>query len=361
MISDRPYSEFSSRLHEVAVRRDIPLAGAIELTARCNLRCVHCCIRDSSQEDGLTFSVLCRILDEIAEAGCLWLLLTGGEPLLREDFWDIYAYAKRKGLLITLFTNGTLVSESAAAFLARSRPFSVEITLYGATKQTYEAMTGVDAYDACISGIKLLVKHRVPLSLKTMVTTVNRHELEQMKEFAQSLGLRFKYDPVIRPRLNGSKAPYNVRLPADEVAAFDIVDERRRNEWIQLRREFRAPLTGEYLFNCGAGRSNFHITPDGKLLMCSFVPEPSLDLRTNSFASGYRLFAEARQRRPVGKNPCAECEHLIFCDSCPGVSMLEGDKSGETPVAYYCSVAQRRAEYFLHEADDGEEEGLGQA
>src|SRR6185503_239215 len=95
-----------------------------------------------------------RILDQMAAAGCLWLLYTGGEILARRDFLDIYTHAKRNGFLITLFTNGTMITEKVADYLAEWRPFSVEITVYGRTRATYERLTGVPgSYDKCMRGI----------------------------------------------------------------------------------------------------------------------------------------------------------------------------------------------------------------
>ncbi|MBI5233127.1 MAG: radical SAM protein [Deltaproteobacteria bacterium] len=359
MIKAIDYSAFSLSLHEAALQKDIPLDGTLELTAHCNLNCVHCYIRDDSRKDELTYTEICRILDEITDAGCLWLLLTGGEPLVRKDFFDIYKYAKQKGLIITLFTNGTLITEETAIFLKKWTPFSVEITLYGATREVYEAMTGAPgSYDACVNGIKLLVKHGVPLSLKTMVTTINKHELLEIKRFAEGLGLKFRYDPIINPRLDGSKSPYDVRVTADEVVEFDINDEERTREWIELYEKFYGPASAEHLFNCGVGKSSFHITPSGRLQVCELVPRPDYDLRRNSFVDGYSLFPGIRSKRLKGAETCAGCEYILICDNCPGFSMLEGDNDGERPVDYHCRTASKRAGHIKMESDYGKEKNL---
>src|SRR5439155_23363128 len=109
-----------------------------------------------------------RILDELANTGCLWMLYTGGEIFARRDFLEIYGYAKRKGFLITLFTNGTLITARVADILAVARPFSIEITLYGRTRETYEQLTGIPgSFDKCMRGIDLLLERGLPLKLKT--------------------------------------------------------------------------------------------------------------------------------------------------------------------------------------------------
>ena len=176
-LSDLGYGEFSEWLHRKVGDQRIPISGSLEVTLRCNLRCQHCYIpgerRLSRKERELSLGEIQRILDEITDAGCLWLLLTGGEPLLRRDFLDIYTYAKRKGLLLTFFTNGTLVTRRIADHLAEWRPFNIEITLYGATQETYERVTGIPgSYTRCRRGIDLLLERNLPLGLKTMVMTL---------------------------------------------------------------------------------------------------------------------------------------------------------------------------------------------
>jgi MoaA/NifB/PqqE/SkfB family radical SAM enzyme len=171
------YSDFSLRLHQRVVATRTPANGTIEVTRRCPLACVHCYnnlpIGDREARAGeLTYEEHCRILDEITGAGCLWLLYTGGEIFVRRDFLDIYRYAKKKGLLITLFTNGTLITPEIADYLQKWRPFSVEITLYGRTKETYEKITRVPgSYEKCVQAIRLLMDRNLPLKLKTMALT----------------------------------------------------------------------------------------------------------------------------------------------------------------------------------------------
>jgi len=211
----------------------IPLTGSMELTWRCNLRCAHCYITASSSYGALaggrpelSTAEFCRVIDEVAAEGCLSLLLTGGEPLLRSDFLDIYRHAKRRGILLTLFTNGTLLNKKIVDELREWPPRRVEITLYGRTQETYERVTGVPGSHArCMAGIELLLEHQVPLQLKTMVMTLNRHELDAMKAFAAGLGLEFRYDALLNGCLDGSDGPLKYRVPPEEVVALDAADE----------------------------------------------------------------------------------------------------------------------------------------
>ena len=225
-------------MHRKMIAAGLPLSGTIEVTRRCPLTCAHCYNnlpmgdRGAAQRE-LSCDEHCRLLDEIADAGCLWLLYTGGEIFARRDFIDIYSYARRRGLLITLFTNGTLITPALADRLVEERPFAIEITLYGRTRETYERLTGIPgSYDRCLRGIRLLQERGLPLSLKTVAVTINKHEVFAMQRFAEEeLGLAFKFDAMMNPRLDCSRAPLGVRLTPEECVSFDVADPKRMDEW----------------------------------------------------------------------------------------------------------------------------------
>ena len=171
--------------------------------------------------------------------GGLWLLYTGGEIFGRPDFMNIYARAKSLGFFITLFSNATLISEGIADALAEAPPFAIEVTLYGATQATYEAMTGVPgSFRQCLRGISLLLERNLPLKLKTVATRLTRHEIGQMKELARGMGVEFKFDAMINPRIDCSQSPLAVRLSPEEIVSLDLEDEERREGWRLLQQRF---------------------------------------------------------------------------------------------------------------------------
>lgn len=346
------YTEFSKRFHGKLAGKRMPIDGSLELTFRCNLRCVHCYLGDARAgipgREELSYAEICDLLDQIVDEGCLWLLLTGGEPLLRADFLDIYTYAKRKGLLITLFTNGTLITPRIADFLEEWQPFVVEITLYGRTKETYERVTGVPgSYERCLRGIELLHERGLPLRLKTMAMTLNKHEIWAMKEYAESLGVDFRFDPLISACLDGSQRPTELRIAPEEAVQFDLADDKRLERWLDYCDRFWGPPSnGRYLFVCGAGLTRFHIDPYGELSICMSYRNESYDLRSGSFYEGWRDFIpRVRYQKPEGDYTCLECDLISICGQCPGWAQLEHGDS-QTPVPYLCQVAHLRAEAF---------------
>ena len=134
---------------------------------------------------------------------------------------------------MTLFTNGTMITPRIADTLVEYRPFAVEITLYGRTRETYERLTGVPgSYDRCLRGIALLKERGLPLTVKTVAVSLNRHEIGAMKEFVEGeLGVPFRFDAMMTPRIDCSQSPLEVRLTPEEIVGLDLADAARREEW----------------------------------------------------------------------------------------------------------------------------------
>jgi radical SAM protein with 4Fe4S-binding SPASM domain len=349
------YGEFSQTFHLRTMAQHLPLNGTIEVTRRCPLTCVHCYNnlpmgdREAASSE-LTYEEHCRILDELADAGCLWLLFTGGEIFARRDFLQIYTYAKRKGFLITLFTNGCLVTPRIADYLAEWRPFSIEITLYGRTKETYERLTGIPgSYEKCLRGIDLLLERKLPLLLKSVAVTMNVHELRDMQQFAGELGVEFKFDSMMNPRIDCSQSPLAVRLSPEQCVALDVEDPRRVQEWRKFARDYVGPANPpervEEIYFCGGGVTSFAIDPQGGLSICVLSHADKFDLRTGSLEDAWKALGDVRRRKVTRPTKCTECELKSMCGMCPANGELEnGDP--EAPVDFLCQVAHLRAYAF---------------
>lgn len=342
-----PYHKFSKRIHDKVVAKRILLGGGIEPTFRCNLKCAHCYVAHDPKKKEMTYEEICHILDEITEAGCLWLLITGGEPFVRGDFLDVYTYAKKKGLLITLFTNGTLITPKVADYLKEWPPFVVEITLYGITKETYERVTDVaGSFERCMKGIDLLLERKIPLKLKTTVMTLNQNELWEIKKYVEDLGVKFRFDAVLNPKLDGSKEPCKLRIPPEEVVELDLADAKRLKEWKKFCQKFWGPAKSDRLYTCGAGLTSFHIDPYGQMSICAMSRSPSYDLLQKSLQDGWHDSVDRiRKEKPKGDYRCAKCDLLSLCDYCPGWAQLENGNP-EMSVEYPCKIAHLRAEAF---------------
>ncbi len=289
--------ELSRRFWAKLGERPFPLACQWELTCLCNLRCVMCytdCFNTPERvRQELSFHEIVRIMDEIHDAGCLELCLTGGEPLARRDFWDIYAHAKQTGFLVTVFTNGTLVTEQIADGWVEIPPSMIEISLHGLTKASFETITrGPGSHDRCLAGIRLILARRLPLTLKTTGLTLNHGEILAIKEFVNRLGaeygttVQYKFGSDIRLRLDGSEDVAQYQLPADQVSAIEEADPDFHAE--RSRRNRQEEESGHQgTSRCGGGLHRFHIDAYGRLQLCSGNRKASYDLRTGSFHEGF--------------------------------------------------------------------------
>jgi radical SAM protein with 4Fe4S-binding SPASM domain len=301
-----------------------------------------------ARKQELTFDEHVRLLDELVEMGCLWILYTGGEVFARKDFLDIYTEAKKRGFLITLFTNGTLITPKIADFLMEYRPFAIEITLYGATKRTYEALTQIPgSFDRCMRGIRLLKERGLPLALKTVPTTVNYHEVFEMKRFAEEdLGVEFKFDPLVNPRTDCSQSPLAVRLTPEQAVNLEFRDRLRRSEYRKLAVAELAEKSGPQnpkVYTCGGGQNGCAIDPTGHMSICVLSQKDGYELRDGSFAEGWSgRIGEIRKSERVRQTICSNCKIQTLCSMCAAMGELENGDA-ESPVEFLCQVAHLRA------------------
>jgi radical SAM protein with 4Fe4S-binding SPASM domain len=351
------YQDWSLSVHDRVVAKRVPIDGSMEVTRRCNLACVHCYnnlpLNDQqAHRTELTLGEHCRLLDEMAAQGCLWLLYTGGEIFVRKDFLEIYAYAKKAGFLITLFTNATLITPRVAEYLAAWSPFSVEVSLYGRTAATHDSVTGVaGSFERTISGVRLLMEVGLPPILKAMVIRPNRHEIWDLKRFVEEeLGLEFRFDAMINPRTDSSLAPLDARLSPREVVELDLKEPNRKNEWVKFCEHFKRPAPsaeeGVELYACGGSHNAFAIDASGKLSTCVIWHGETYDLRKGNFKEGWEEFLlKVSRKKATRKTKCLACELRNMCGMCPANGVLEcGD--AEDPVDFLCQVAHLRAYAF---------------
>jgi len=348
------YQEFSEVLHERFSGKRTPVEVSIEVTRRCPLDCLHCYNNlpmgdQAARRSEMTLAEHCALLDELAAAGCMWILYSGGEIFARKDFLDIYTEAKKRGFLITLFTNGILINERIADHLAKYPPFSVEITLYGATRETYEALTQLrGSFDRCMRAIDLLLERNLPLKLKTVPTSINKHEVYEMKRYSESRGVEFKFDPLVNPRIDCSQSPLAVRLSPEEAVSLEFRDARRKDDYRRMaEREFAAgakdvdPEATRYF--CGGGVNGCAVDPSGTMTICVISHQQGYNIREGSFREGWEgRMQEIRAQKKTRPSICDRCQISTLCSMCPANGELENGDA-ESPVEFLCQVAHLRA------------------
>jgi len=339
------YGAFSATLHERQSGERVPLQVSIEVTRRCPLECLHCYNNlpmgdlDAKRRE-MTKEEHFRVLDELVEMGCFWILYTGGEIFARKDFLEIYTYAKKKGFLI---------NEQIADYLAEWPPFAIEITLYGRTRETYESLTMIPgSYERCLRGIGLLKERNLPLKLKTVATSINKHEVMAMRRFAEEeLGVEFKMDGQINPRIDCSQSPLAVRLTPEELVALDMSMPKGMSEYRRLAtRDLERPPNLSQIdtvYYCGGGMNGFAINAYGEIGICVISQQETFTVRDTGVMKVWdeSLLALRNQKR-TRTTKCVECRIQSLCSMCPANGEMEnGDR--ENPVGFLCHVAHLRA------------------
>jgi len=337
---------FVTNIWGTAQTERLPILGSIELTRRCNLRCPYCYVgfaRDTPSKNEMRREEIFSIFDQIAEKGCLFLTLSGGEPFARDDFRSIYRYALQKGLLITIFTNGTLIDRDMADFLADYPPYFIDITIFGATEEIYENVSGVKgSYRRCRETIKLLEERSIPFGLKSVINTINHPEIWKMKEFAEGIGKEFRFDTLICPGLNGDQHTTDYRLSPREIIKLDYQDPKKWQEWVSFDCRQWGPVQSDKLYKCGGGLYSFHISSSGKLGLCVLDTNFRYDLIKGSFQEGWDQFIPSvREKISQNPNKCTSCEIRALCSICPAWSTLETG-SPEKSVKFLCLIAHFR-------------------
>lgn len=336
--------QFWRELHARVNRERIPFAGSLALTHHCNLACAHCYARETgTHATELTTAQWLNIIDQIRNAGCLYLLLTGGEPLLHPDFARIYSHAKQSGFLVTVFSNGTMIARDTIELFAALPPYQVEISIYGASAAVHDRVTGVPgSFEQTRRGIEALLAHKIRLRLKSVLMTLNDTEFPAMEEWAARLGVRFRFDPAIFPAISGDKSPVELRVAPERAVELEMADPERVRSWREFLQQFSNTPDNHQLYNCGSGINTFHVDPQGWLYPCLMVRHTRYSLVTGNFKDGWaHAFNDFRKAPAPADMPCRNCDKKLLCGYCPGFFALENG-SETIPSPYICAIGKLR-------------------
>jgi len=321
---------FEERLGARARSARQPLSCLFEITPRCNLRCQFCYVAlDPYRGPYLTTEQACRVLDIVERAGVLWLTLTGGEVFSRRDFATIYEYASSRGLLVTLYTNATMVSERIARLLAERPPFSVEVSIYGADAEHYETTTQIPgSFTRFEQGIARLREAGVPLLMKCPISTLSADHVDALVSWCRERSLPFKADPVIDARHDGGQQPTLYRISPHRVVQL-------RDELYELRHGTQRPAGplpecsvrgdaggAEELYTCGAGRIAFFVDALGNASHCVIDREPSFPILDMPWDDLWSEMGRWVTQPLPNDAPCSGCSLRGGCSNCPARARL---------------------------------------
>ena len=337
-------SSLRERLVASARRSRSPISCTFELTPTCNLRCHFCYVAlDPYAGPYLSTAQVCRVLDVLERAGVLFLTLTGGEIFSRRDFIEIYRYAKAKGFLVSLFTNATMTSERIAEVLREDPPFSIEVSLYGADAEHYEATTQIPGSFARFErGIALLKSVGAPMLVKTPLSKITQDHAPALIEWAKRHDLPYKFDLAIDGRHNGGGSPELYRIAPRK--GRELYSDIR--EMTGLPREWSAPLPectethadgSEQLYKCVAGRTSFFVDGLGMASHCVIDREPGFPILEMDWEEIWTRIGEWVTQPLPADAPCSGCTIRSTCGNCPARSRIAtGNRFLKD--TYFCDV-----------------------
>ena len=325
-----------------------PLVCTFEITPTCNLRCHFCYVAlDPYRGPYLSTEQMFVVLDKLADAGVLILVLTGGEILSRRDFSEIYLYARRKGFLVTLFTNATLVTPKVAELLAANRPHDVEVSIYGADAAHYEGVTGIRGSFARFErGVALLQAAGIHPLMKHTVTNLTHDHVDAIRAWCTSRGLRHKFNLDVENRYTGGQQPSLYRIEPRGVrrVADDLHEARTGAKPPMPFAECTAPVSSDgpaKLYQCDAGRVAFFVDALGNASHCLTDREPSFSLLEMEWNEVWSRIGDWVGQELPADAPCSGCGLRGHCGNCPARARLAtGDPYSKDP--YYCDVTHAK-------------------
>ena len=348
----------SRKLHMVGRRLGIPVAGTFELTAGCNFNCRMCYIHDRNaapRADGeLTAAEWLQIGKQAAEAGTVFVLLTGGEPLLRGDFAEIYTGLKQLGLMVSVNTNGSLLTGETAALLERNPPMRLNVSLYADTPEGYRKVCGADAFENVVANIRRMKAAGAEIKLNISFSNDNADRLEQLAALVLELDLHcqtsfYMYPPVRR----AEPSAFADRLPPQEAGRLRIRWERLRGREDALRDSveqlirLQNRVCGEEIpsgegVRCRAGHTAYWIDSAGRMLMCGMIPLSAGNVAEEGFD---RCWQNTRALMKTTAIPaqCSACRLRPLCCVCPAACFAETGGFTQAPP-YLCEMSRAMAQ-----------------
>lgn len=317
------------RLHYKAHENLIPLNAMIELTYRCNVDCVHCYCQHLNEpviRPELTTREWIDVVDHLADLGTLYLSMTGGEILMRPDFWEIAFHAKKRHFAIILFTNCTMVTEKVADRLAELRPMSIETSLLHPDEEKHDLLAKRQgSYKKIIRAAGYLRERRLPFVMKTTLFKQNADRVKEVYELGMSLGARkHRIGTIFSPKNDGDLSPLAVTATDEQVRDFFLSEFP--NKW-----EVAAEMSQEERHGkgtCGAATTSIAINPYGDILPCIQLFLSFGNVREKSLREAWEnpppALRGVRRTQSYGELPeCRGCELIGFCNRCHGLALLE--------------------------------------
>ncbi|MEO8302751.1 MAG: radical SAM protein [Betaproteobacteria bacterium] len=316
-----------------ALRLGIPLGVQLDLTYRCNERCVHCYL-DHDDHGEMTTAEIYALLDQLAKAGVFFLTLSGGEIFLRRDLFEIVEHARKLQFSVKLKTNAVMIRRAKAERIAALGVESVQISVYSHRPEAHDAITKLPgSFRRTIEGARLLKAAGVKVSFANVLMKHNADDYPEVKALAQALGADDQVDATITPMMDGDRSILELNVDA---AALEQVF--RDSSLVGNVEEFCAPPSGPLAeadaldtLPCSAGHTACYVSPYGDVYPCVQFPLACGNVRQTPFGEIWRNSPQLKEVRSITMHDltgCSTCTHGGSCTRCPGLAYMEGNMRG---------------------------------
>lgn len=318
-------------MNQRALELGVPLGVHLDITYRCNERCVHCYL-DHDDHGEMTTAEIRGVLDQLADAGTFFLTLSGGEVLMRRDFFTILEHARRLRFNVRLKTNGVMIRQPEAARMRAQGVEQVQISVYSHRPERHDAIARLPgSLKRSVAAIRFLQSQGLKVAIANVLMTANMGDHAGVQALARELGVAYTLDPTITPRLDGDHSVLQFRIPGSELGAVF-----HNRDLVGNVEEFCAPPPppGDDImegYPCSAGHTACYITPYGDVYPCVQFPLPSGNLRRQKFLDIWRNSPQLNEVRSIHAKDlpvCSTCRHVGACTRCPGLAYMEGSMRG---------------------------------
>ncbi|MCG2725756.1 MAG: radical SAM protein [Elusimicrobia bacterium] len=345
-----PKNQISSKLTEISLNKNIPLIGTLELTYQCPLKCVHCYLPQTRgrlpvfAKKELSTDDWKKILRQLRKAGCLYIVFTGGEPLLRKDLAQLCEYAAKLNFSVKIFSTGFDLTEDLLKKLKDCSIASFEMSFYG-KKNAHNRVTGnKNSFDRTLEAAKRIAASGIAVKLKSPLMRENFRDIKYIMDVCKKYGFNYSFDPIIAPANDGDKSNIKYRITKTQMGKLFKIPE------LNLSQECKAADIKEEAqdFFCGAGKNVFGINPYGEVYPCLQIPISLGNLKKRTFDEIWKKSLWLKKWRNLkikDLKECVNCEYLSSCNRCPGLSLVEdGNLMGHSGIA--CDIAKMHHNHF---------------
>jgi radical SAM protein with 4Fe4S-binding SPASM domain len=320
-----------AEMNQKALELGIPISVHLDITYRCNERCVHCYL-DHDDHGEMTTAEIKDVLNQLSDAGVFFLTLSGGEVLMRRDFFEIVEHARRLLFNVKVKTNGVMIREADAKRIRQLGVEQVQISVYSHRPEIHDAITKLPgSLKRTVEAIRFLKSQGLKVVIANVLMAGNFFDSAGVMGLAKELGVAFTLDPTITPKMDGDRSILALRIPGS-----GLKQVFRTEELVGDVEEFCAPppAPGDDVMDglpCSAGHTACYISPYGDVFPCVQFPLPSGNLRRQRFVDIWQNSPELKDVRSIRARDlptCSSCAHVGTCTRCPGLAYMEGNMRG---------------------------------